>query len=49
MSDPGGKTSRPWEPQPSRQALPSPESKLPEGALVFFLLESVPPLDLGRF
>jgi len=45
MSEPGGKTSRPWEPQPSRQESQSPEGKLPEGDLVFFLLESVPQLD----
>jgi transposase len=49
MSDPGGKTYRPWEPQHYRQELHSPEGKLPEGDLVFFLLDSVPQLDLGRF
>jgi hypothetical protein len=45
MSEAGGTTSRPWEPQHSRQELQSPEGKLPEGDLVFFLLESVPQLD----
>ncbi len=45
MSKASGKTSRPWEPQHDRQELHSPEGKLPEGDLVFFLLESVPQLD----
>jgi hypothetical protein len=49
MSAPGGKTSRPWEPQYSRQELHSPEGTRPEGDLVFFLLDSVPQLDVGRF
>jgi transposase len=49
MSEPGGKTSRPWEPQHYRQESQSPEGKLPEGDLVFFLLDSVPQLDLRRF
>jgi transposase len=49
MSDHGGKTSRPWEPQRYRQEAHSPEAKLPEGDLVFFLLETVPQVDLRRF
>src|SRR2546422_4952117 len=49
MSEPGGKTYRPWEPQHYRQEVHSPEDKLPEGDLVFFLLDSVPQLDLRRF
>ena len=49
MSEGGGKTYRPWEPQRSRQQAHSPASKLPEGDLVFFLLEVVPTLDLRRF
>src|SRR5216684_7629859 len=49
MSEPGGKTYRPWEPQHYRQESHSPEDKLPEGDLVFFLLDSVPQLDLRRF
>src|SRR5712664_3015682 len=49
MSEPGGKTSRPWEPQHSRQESHSPEGKLPEGDLVFFLLDTVPQLDVRRF
>src|SRR6266699_1300602 len=49
MSEASGKTYRPWEPQHSRQESHSPEGKLPEGDLVFFLLDSVPQLDLRRF
>src|SRR3989449_9244172 len=49
MSEHGGKTYRPWDPQCYQQEAHSPASKLPEGDLVFFLLDSVPQLDLGRF
>jgi transposase len=49
MSEHGGKTYRPWEPQRSQQEAHSPASKLPESDLVFFLLDIVPPLDLRRF
>jgi transposase len=49
MSESGGKTYRPWEPQRYQQQAHSPASKLPEGDLVFFLLDSVPRLDLHRF
>jgi len=49
MSDHGGKTYRPWEPQRYRQEAHSPEAKLPEGDLVFFLLDTVPQVDLRRF
>src|SRR5712692_6260945 len=49
MSEPGGKTSRPWEPQHSRQDSQSPEGKLPAGDRVFFLLDSVPQGDVRRF
>ncbi len=49
MSESGGKTYRPWEPQRYQQQVHSPASKLPEGDLVFFLLDSVPQLDLRRF
>ena len=48
MSESGGKTYRPWEPQRYQQQAHSPASKLPEGDLVFFLLDSVPQLDLRR-
>ena len=49
MSEPGGKTYRPWAPQHYRQAAHSPEAKLPEGDVVFFLLDIVPQLDLRCF
>jgi len=49
MSEHPGKTYRPWEPQRYRQEAHSPATKLPEGDLVFFLLETVPRLDLHRF
>src|SRR5215471_17613084 len=47
MSAGGGKTYRAWEPQRYRQQAHSPASKLPEGDLVFFLLDVVPQLDLS--
>src|SRR6266849_4065260 len=49
MSNRGGKTSRPWEPQRYRQEAHSPAAKLPEGDLVFFLIDTVSRLDLRRF
>src|SRR2546427_77023 len=49
MSAQDGKTYRPWEPQRYRQETHSPEAKLPEGDLVFFLLDTVPQLDVSRF
>src|SRR3989442_981061 len=49
MSEHGGKTYRPWEPQRYRQEAHSPTAKLPEGDLVFFLLDTVPQLALQRF
>jgi transposase len=49
MSEPLRKTYRPWEPQRYRRVAHSPEAKLPEGDLVFFLLDTVPQLDLSRF
>ena len=49
MSDWRGKTSRSWAPQHSRQEAHRPEAKLPEGDWVFFLLDTVPHLDLRRF
>jgi hypothetical protein len=48
MSEHGGKTYRPWESQRYRQQAHSPATKLPEGDLVFFLLDVVPQLDLRR-
>jgi len=49
MNEPHGKTYRPWEPQRYRQEAHSPAAKLPEGDLVFFLLDTVPRVDLRRF
>jgi transposase len=49
MSERGEKTYRPWEPERYRQDAQSPTSKLPEGDLVFFLLDTVPQLELSRF
>ena len=49
MSEPLRKTYRPWEPQRYRQEAQSPDAKLPEGDVVFFLLDLVPQLDLRRF
>src|SRR5512132_3820980 len=49
MSKRGEKTYRPWEPERYRQDAHSPAAKLPEGALVFFLLDTVPQLELSRF
>jgi transposase len=49
MSEHGGKTYRLWEPQRYQQEAHSPAAKLPEGDVVFFLLDTVPQLDLRRF
>src|SRR5207248_7949294 len=49
MSESGGKTYRPWKPQRYRQEAHSTAAKLPEGDLVFFLLDAVSQLDLRRF
>src|SRR6266853_710169 len=49
MSERGGKTYRPWEPERYRHEAQSPAGKLPEGDLVFFLLDTVPRLALQRF
>ena len=48
MSEHGEKTYRPWEPERYRRTH-SPTAKLPEGDLVFFLLDTVPQLVLSRF
>ena len=49
MTDGGGKTYRPWNPEHYRYETHSPEAKLPQDDLVFFLLDTVPKLDLSRF
>jgi hypothetical protein len=48
-SEHGGTTSRPWDPQRSQLEAHRPASKLPEGDLVFFLLEAVAKVDGSRF
>ena len=48
MSEPSRKTYRPWEPQRYRQEAQSPDAKLPEGDLVFFVLDTVPKLHLTQ-
>ena len=45
----GRKTYRPWEPERYQQDARRPAAKLPEGDLVFFLLDTVPQLKLSRF
>jgi hypothetical protein len=49
MSERGEKTYRPWEPERYWQDAHSPVAKLPEGDLVFFLLDTVPQLEISRF
>ena len=49
MSEPYRKTYRPWEPQRYRHEAHSPDAKLSEGDMVFFVLDTVPKLALHRF
>jgi transposase len=49
MSESGGNTYRRWEPERYRHEAQSPAAKLPEGDLVFFLLDTVAQLDVRRF
>jgi transposase len=49
MRDPRGKTYRSWDPQHYRHEAHSPEAKLPQDDLVFFVLDTVPRLNLSRF
>ena len=49
MDDRAGKSYRPWQPDSYAKQTHSPASKLPEGDLVFFLLDTVPHLDLCQF
>jgi transposase len=44
-----GKAYRPWNPERYQQGVYRPADKLPEGDVVFFLLDTVPRLDLSRF
>ena len=49
MSEHGGKTYRPWEPERYQHEAQSPAVKLPEGDVVFFLLDTVSPLGFKPF
>ena len=49
MSASSRKIYRPWEHQRYRQEAHSPEARLPEGDLVFFVLDTVSKRDLSRF
>lgn len=49
MSEQHRKTYRPWEPERYQHETQSPAAKLPEGDVVFFLLDTVRRLDLHRF
>src|SRR5262249_55776397 len=42
------KTYRPWNPDDYRHQAHTPAAKLPDGALVFFLLDVTPHLDLQQ-
>jgi hypothetical protein len=49
MSTPRRKKYRPWNPPAYANQDFTPADRLPEGDLVFFLLDSVPQLDLDPF
>jgi transposase len=49
MDDRAGKTYRPFDPEQYAQQAFSPAQKLPEGDLVYFLLDLIPQLDLSPF
>src|SRR5262245_66345253 len=49
MTKPYRQTQRPWEPHRYRHEAHSPNAQLSEGDLVFFVLDTVPKLDLSRF
>src|SRR5499433_3860704 len=49
MGEPYKKTYRPWEPQRYRYEAHSPNAKLSEGDIVFFVVDTVPKLDLSPF
>ena len=49
MSEQPAKPYRPWEPERYRHEAQSPAATLPAGDLGFFLLETVPQLDVRRF
>jgi transposase len=49
MRDARGKPSRPWSPEHYRHAAYTPETTLPQDDRVFFLLDTVPHVDVSRF
>src|SRR5262245_28766511 len=49
MTKPYRQTQRPWEPHRYRHEAHSPNAQLSEGDMVFFVLDTVPKLDLSRF
>src|SRR5205807_1767997 len=49
MASPRRKKYRPWRPEAYAQQPFTPAGRLPEGDLVFFLLDIVPQLDLDAF
>jgi transposase len=49
MARVSAKKYRPWTPEAYAQLACTPAERLPEGDLVFFLLDCVPRLDLSRF
>ena len=49
MARSSGKKYRLWTPEANAQLVCTPSDRLPEGDLVFFLLDAVPRLDLSRF
>lgn len=49
MARTSGKKYRLWTPEANAQLVCTPAGRLPEGDLVFFLLDTVPRLDLSRF
>jgi transposase len=49
MANPRRKKYRPWTPDAYAQLAVTPAQRLPEGDLVFFLLDLVPQLDLDAF
>ena len=49
MTTPRRKKYRPWNPEAYAQQAFTPEDRLPDGDLVFFLLDLVPQLDLDPF
>jgi transposase len=49
MTPPRRKKYRPWDPQAYATQAVTPAGRLPEGDLVFFLLDTIPQLDLEPF